>query len=197
MPRNRFELLLRFWHFATNEEAQYENRLRKKDEILQKFIANFQSSYSPTQKICIDETMVPWRSRLFFRQYIPSKRHRYGIKLYKLYTGKGFTWNLSVYIGKDKSNDSNLSASESVVIKLVKDLLDEGRTLYTDNFYTSVPLARTLLSRNTHVVSTIRKNRKYIPDEVKFTRLQRGEIIGRRNHHSKMEKYQRCDDAYY
>ena len=44
--------------------------------------------------------MIPWRGRLSFCQYIPGKVHKYGVKLYKLCTVKGYTWNLKVYCGK-------------------------------------------------------------------------------------------------
>lgn len=64
MSRNRFELLLRFWHFANNDEAQQHNRLNKIENILQIFKNSFRSTYIPAQKICIDETMIPWRGRL-------------------------------------------------------------------------------------------------------------------------------------
>ena len=88
--------------------------------------------------------------------------------VYKLCTNKGYTWNLSVYVGKDLEN-KEMSASENVVMKLVKELLNEGRTLYLDNFYTSVPLAYRLLELKTHTVGTLRQNRKYIPQ--KFNKL--------------------------
>lgn len=127
MSRNRFELLLRFWHFANNEEAERNNRLSKVEKIIQMFVNSYQSTYTPAEKICIDETMVPWRGRLSFRQYIPSKRHRYGIKIYKLCSDKGYTWNLSVYIGNDRTDDLEASASQNVVMKLIRDLLDNGR----------------------------------------------------------------------
>jgi len=51
----------------------------------------------------------------------------------------------------------------SVVMTLMEGHLDAGRTLSTDNFYTSVPLAETLLGRKTHLVGTVRKNRKGLP----------------------------------
>lgn len=70
---------------------------------------------------------------MIFRQYIPNKRHRYGIKVFKLCTDKGYTYNLSVYCGKSKEKDKDVS--EMVVMDLTKGLLDNGRTLYTDNYY--------------------------------------------------------------
>ena len=59
MSRNRFELLLKFWHFANNENAPQGNRLHKCENVLNMFIETFKNSYRPGQQICIDETMVP------------------------------------------------------------------------------------------------------------------------------------------
>ncbi|XP_066258797.1 piggyBac transposable element-derived protein 4-like [Euwallacea similis] len=131
------------------------------------------------QKICIDETLVPFRGRLSFRQYIPSKRHRYGIKLYKLCTDKGYTWNMSIYVGKDNTEDRTQSASQNVTMKLIEELLNEGRTLFVDNFYTSMPLAYQLLAQKTHLIGTLRANRKYISPAVKDAKLAKNQIIAK------------------
>ncbi|KAJ8947327.1 hypothetical protein NQ314_008629 [Rhamnusium bicolor] len=113
----------------------------------------------------IGESMIPWRGRLNFRQYIPSKSHKYGVKLFKICSTDGYTWKCEVYTGRNKKNrrPAGLGIRESVVLSLAEGLLDEGRVLYTDNFYTSCPLARTVLSRNTHLVGTLKRNRKYLP----------------------------------
>ena len=61
----------------------------------------------------------------------------------------------------------------------MKDFLNKGRTLYLDNFYTSVPLAYRLLELKTHTVGTLRQNRKYIPQEIQQAKLKKGEIIAK------------------
>jgi hypothetical protein len=38
----------------------------------------------PTKDMCIDESMIAFQGRLIFKQYIQTKRHRYGIKVFKL-----------------------------------------------------------------------------------------------------------------
>ncbi|KAJ8931752.1 hypothetical protein NQ314_015284 [Rhamnusium bicolor] len=140
-----------------------------------KFIANFKSPYTPGEKICIDETMVPFTGR----EYIPTKGHGYSIKRYKLCTEKGYTWNVSIYVSRDLTDDLTQTASHNVTLKLIEDLLGEGRTLYMDNFYTSVPLAYDLLKQKTHLVGTLRFNRKYIPQEVKDAKLVKGAITAK------------------
>lgn len=181
MPRNRFELILKFIHFADNSAADPNDRLHKLRDLLDKFITNYKSTYTPGEKICVDESLIPWRGRLLFRQYIPNKSAKYGIKVFKLCTEKGYTWNLIVYCGK--SRDREVEVSEKTVMSLTEGLFDEGRTLYTDNYYTSVPLALRLRRRKTHLVGTLRANRKYLPKEVTNTKLKKGEMAAKQSRH--------------
>lgn len=67
----------------------------------------------------------------------------------------------------------------NVVMSLCSGLLNKGHTLYTDNWYTSIDLARNLLENETHLVGTIRKNRRNIPKEVANAKLKTGEYIAR------------------
>lgn len=45
--------------------------------------------------------------------------------------------------------------------------LNKGYHLFTDNFYTSVELARSLYQKSTYLTGTIRRNRKLVPKEAK------------------------------
>lgn len=47
-------------------------------------------------------------------------------------------------------------------MELLTDLLDQGRTLFIDNFYARYPLAKILLTENSHTVGTLRANKKGI-----------------------------------
>ncbi|KAI4462363.1 piggybac transposable element-derived protein 4 [Holotrichia oblita] len=87
MTRTRFDLLLKFIHFSDNEQNRRNpDRLAKVKEVLDCIQKNFQNALKPEKALVIDETMVPWRGRLVFRQYLPAKSHPYGIKVYKLCT---------------------------------------------------------------------------------------------------------------
>lgn len=188
MPRNRFELLLRVLHFSNNEDAIAGDRLAKLGPLLKLLTDKFKEVYIPEREVCIDETLVPFRGRLVFKQYIKNKRFKFGIKLYKICCKGGYTYDLRVYCGKDK--DPNVSASTKIVLQLMEPLLDQGRILYTDNFYTSVTLAQELLMRETHLVGTLRKNRKLNPIEVTNVKLKKGEIIAREHNGVVVLKWQ-------
>lgn len=160
LSRNRFEMLLGMLHFADNS-INTNDRLSKISDLVNLLQLKFKEAYTPEEEICVDESNVPFPGRIFFRQYIPNKRHRYGIKLFKLCSQGGYTWAFKIYTGKERAD--NISVSEKVVMELMEGLLDCGRTLYTDNWYTSVSLAETLLRRRTHLVGTLRTNRKKSP----------------------------------
>lgn len=179
MSRNRFEILLRMWHFANNAESNGD-RIHKVRKLVEDLQSKFQKYKVPGRCVCVDESMVPFRGRLKFRQYIPGKRHKYGVKLFKLCDNSGYTYSLKIYQGKGTTPDL-LPLSTNVVMELGHNYLAQGRIFITDNFYTSIELAETLLSNNTHLVGTLRKNRKGVPREIASKRLRKGDIVGMYN----------------
>lgn len=62
-----------------------------------------------------------------------TKGHKYGIKIYKLFCGSGYTYAL-------KTLEKENTTPTKIVMSLCRDLFDKGHTLYTDNWYTSLEL---------------------------------------------------------
>ena len=67
------------------------------------------------------------------------------------------------------------------VMTLCEPYLNAGRTNCTDNYYTSVPLARKLLQSETHLIGSLRANRKYLPADMTQARLKAGEVRAAEN----------------
>ena len=128
----------------------------------------------------IDESLIPVRGRLLFRQYIPGKTHKYGVKIYKTCAQNVYTWDLNVYIGKMKRT-GEYNHSESIVLQLCNPILGQGTTVYADNFYTSVPIAEKHLDEHTYYCGTLRKNRKQVPKSFQNAKLKKGEMISQQN----------------
>ena len=84
LTRNRYHDILRFMHFANNEVISNTNRLEKIKSIIDDFKRKFPNCLNPAKNLCVDESLVLWKGRLGFKQYMPSKRHRFGIKLFQL-----------------------------------------------------------------------------------------------------------------
>ena len=55
-------------------------------------------------------------------------------------------------------------------MKLMKPYLDKGHGLYMDNFYNSVGLSELLHNRKTHIIGTLKTNRKDNPKSITQTK---------------------------
>lgn len=180
MSRCRFEALLSCLHFSDNEACPEGNRLFKLESLLNICNKNFQAALTPGQYVCIDESMVPFRGRLSFLQYIPGKRHKYGVKIFKLCSEGGYTYNTKIYAGK-QVRPTDQPVATQVVMELMQPILNTGTTLVTDNYYTSVSLAHQLNDNQTHLIGTLRQNRKYNPKRVFDKKLTRGEMTAQQS----------------
>ena len=64
------------------------------------------NNYLPEREISVDETVLLFKGRLHFRQYMPNKRARYGLKTYALCEAQtGYVWNFPLYSGRSPVND--------------------------------------------------------------------------------------------
>ena len=103
MRRDRFLLLLRFLHFADN--SQYNtadpdrDKLYKLRNVINMIKESCRTVYSPGKSLSLDESLVLFKGRLSFKQYINTKRARFGIKLYQLCTFNGILLDFIVYHG--------------------------------------------------------------------------------------------------
>ncbi|KAJ1199681.1 hypothetical protein NDU88_003514 [Pleurodeles waltl] len=111
MTRNRYLILLRMLHFVDNALALPRDhpdcdRLFKIRPVLDHFVDRFSELYVPGKEISVGESLVLFKGRIVFKQYIPSKMARYGIKLYLLSeSSTGYVYNFRVYTGRDSSID--------------------------------------------------------------------------------------------
>ena len=181
MSKDEFKLLLQFLHFSNNEEL-YTNqgRLAKLNPLLVVLEARFKSVYMPGSIVTIDEAMVPWRGRLSFKQYIPGKAHKYGVKMYKAADTTGYSLNFMIYTGKQNPT-ATLGHSQTVTTHLLKDLLGCYRTVVAGNFFTSIALAKRLLENDICLIGTLRSNRVGSGKAIVQKQLKKGETYGLQN----------------
>ena len=162
MTRNTFQLILKFLHFHDNSNLPARDdpscdRLYKIRPVIYHLFEKFQLVYEPRRSICVDESLLLWKGRLLFWQYIPLKRARFGVKVYLccesdggIKGSGGYCYRFKVYAGKDDpvneirpvipDDPHHLSISEQMVVFLIAPLLDKGYHVYTDNWYTSLRL---------------------------------------------------------
>jgi len=156
IARDRFEILLKFWHFSDNRKYHSnQNRLVKLKPLLDLLKARFSSVYVLGAVITIDETtMIPWRGRLLFKQYISGKAHKYEIKMYKIAATNEYTWIYLIYTG-EQDPMAGVGHAEKVVMNLLDGLSGCYRAVVTDNFFTSISIAKRLLAHDTYLIGTL------------------------------------------
>ena len=109
--------------------------------------------------VSIDETLLLWKERLSWKQFIRTKRARFGIKTFVLADAcTGYVWNSVIYTGDDTRINPDLNFNynaTNIVMSLAENILDEGRCIYVDNWYSSVELLDELGKRSTDVVGML------------------------------------------
>ena len=150
--------------------------------------------YIPDKDLSIDESMMLWRGRLVFRQYIENKRHKYGTKLYELCESDGVVMKVRVYSGESVVDSNSLGQTGAVVLDLMEQFLDQGYCLYTDNYYNSFELSKHLVKKKTYNCGTLRSDCKSNHQEVTKSKLKKEEVISRSREGIIVSKWKdKCD----
>ncbi|GFU35172.1 piggyBac transposable element-derived protein 4 [Trichonephila clavipes] len=130
----------------------------------------FKEVVTPDRDVTIDESLMLFKERLGWKQYMPLKRSRFGIKSYMLCESKsGYVWSLIIYTGRGTLFDEkykHMCMSSQVVMTLMEPLLNKGHCLTTDNFYSSPVLADILIQSLTDMYGTLKSRRKDVPKEL-------------------------------
>lgn len=169
MPLNRFKFILRFITFddvlnrTQNEEKS--GKFHKFKAIHDIFKLNIKSGYLPSKWLCIDEELYAFRGNCPFRQFIPSKPNKYGLKYWCLVDVEtSYLLDTDIYTGKAKKEDANAKGvGLNVTLKLMEEYFGTFRHLCVDNFFSSMPLAARLWKESITFTGTLRKNKAEIP----------------------------------
>lgn len=168
MSKDRYVQILNTMHFCDNGIRTRGDRLSKIKMVLKEIRKNFRDAMRPFENIVVDETLCLCKGPLNFRQYLESKRHRFGMKLFVICDVKtGYILDFVVYVGtgtKLNLYSPNIGICGGVVKTLMKPYLNKGHTLFTEHKFTSPILAKYLLRHKTNTIGTVRKNRRGMPN---------------------------------
>ena len=104
---------------------------------------------------------------------MPNKPTKYGIKAFALASSDhGYMLNVLLYMGADTLSHANpvyapLPQPARIVMHLMQPYLDKGHHVYTDRYYSSIPLAQALLEKGTSFTGTMVKNRVDLPTDIR------------------------------
>jgi hypothetical protein len=74
-----------------------------------------------TKHLAVDEVIVLCKGRVVFRQYIPKKHKRFGIRIYKLCDSVSYTYDTSVYLGKQRKHaTAQITATHGTVLQVIR-----------------------------------------------------------------------------
>ena len=145
---------------------------------------NLQKAWIAGKHITVDESMIKYMGHaIAFVQYMPQKPIKHGIKVCCLccaYTS--YLLGFEVYVGKENQGTEDGSAIGIIdrLINGAKITSAKGRTLYTDNWYTSIDLAKHLYEKyGWTVVGTITPTAKLDrkAHDVPFVKLSNGAMF--------------------
>jgi hypothetical protein len=140
--RDRFFHILRFLHFENNDKPpNHDNpdydRLWKIRKIFDTLNNKFCELYNLTEHLAVDEVIMLYKRRVVIWQYIPKKHKRFGIKIYKLCESLGHTYDMSVYLGKQRQNaTTQITATHGTVLQVIQRVEGLGHKIFMDNYFT-------------------------------------------------------------
>jgi hypothetical protein len=173
--RDRFKQLLRFFRVAEpDDDAAERDPLPHIASLAVKLNASFAANYHPSQPLALDEAMAAFKGRSPIKQYIPSKPHKWGYKIYCL-SSDDYLLHFEVYAGAERRSEEG--ATFDTVMRMTRGYEDKGHVLYVDNWFTSPAVLDALKQRGIRCCGSVRRNRRGMPHipEADVRALRRGE----------------------
>ena len=169
MPRERFKVILRFLRFddfSTRTERSKTDNLAPIRYIFDSVIKRFPLAYIPGKYITVDEHLCRFRGKCKFRQYLPNKPDKYGLKVWIIADSRTFyPMNAEVYTGKCNFLSNS---PEDITLRLVS-AINPGHVIVGDNLFTSLSLSkRLLLDHNLFYLGTVRQRRRFLPKSIRM-----------------------------
>ena len=177
MPRRRFQSIQRYFHvndpttdptrMTDKEEARRaleKNPLYKVSPLMEAIRKKSMALYNLHQEIAVDEAMIKCHGQHSGIVGAPNKPAKRGFKIFVAADGvSGYLWNFQVYMRKQKE----VGLTQRVVENLTEPVAGRNHIIFVDKFYTSVPLALSLLERSTFICGSFNTGRKFWPKDLK------------------------------
>ncbi|XP_031594040.1 piggyBac transposable element-derived protein 4-like [Oreochromis aureus] len=169
MSHKRFRYISRAMRFDNKLSRRHDDKFAAFRQVWDLWTSRLIMLFNPDQDLTVDEQLVPFKGRCGFRQYMPKKPAKYGIKIWAACDTKtSYAWRLQVYTGKAAGAPPEVNQGMRVVLQMTEGL--QGHVITCDNFFTSYALAEELLKRKLALVGTIRQYKPEIPPALRQAR---------------------------
>ena len=116
-----------------------------------------------------------------FGEAVLCLKHKYGVKFYELCESDGLILHSFIYSGLPYPDTHDLGQTAAIVLKLMKYFLGKQYSVFGDNFYNSVKLAKHLWKQKTYICGTLCGDRKENPKEIVKKKLKKGKFVWKRS----------------
>ena len=139
---------------------------------MDRLLASFRTSYTPSQYLSIEESMVSYKRRLSFIQYLP-KIKQVGDE--GVCVDRGRKW---LHMGMEvvqEEGQREVGLAHQVLLDDER-LQNKGYVVVMDSYYSSPQLFKDLITRGFVACVTVRRDRKRLPHCVQESKLQKGDV---------------------
>ena len=178
MTRTRFERISKYFHM--NDTSQNPPRRQPGHDklchirpILNELSRTCLDNYNPNKEQSIDEGMIAFKGRLSFKQYLPAKPTKFGIKVWERASPQnGYCHEFQIYTGKVEGVRTEEGLGSRVIKDLSRHLVGKNHVIYMDNFFSNPALFESLLAEGIYCSGTVRINRRGMPEAIKGVKLK-------------------------
>jgi hypothetical protein len=163
---------LQRYRFITQRLRFDDKSMRNKEDpfvhirgLWSRFVENCIAYYSPSIHCTIDEKLLGFRGRCPFRVYIPKRPDKYEIKIVMICDSHTYFISGMPYLGKETPN-GDIPLADYFVMELSKSIQGSNRNITVGNWFSSLPLLKTVLDKKLTMVGILRKNKRKIPREI-------------------------------
>ena len=180
MQRQRFTFLckmMQFDDYSTRADRWKMDKFACFRDFFEEINQLFLKLHLPSEHLAIDVTLYPYRGRVGFKQYNPSKPAKYGLLFRSLCDSKvQYTYYSLPYAGKPEQLGSELyvKGTDNYTKYLTENSIQvggknclRGRNISLDGYFTSISIAEWCLDKNITITSPMRKDRLGIREEMK------------------------------
>ena len=185
-PKKDPEKYLQYDPTRFNDRAHQYLSMRKKplyplQPLWDSVVARCHSGFNVGRQLAIDEAMVQYSGfKAKVRKFVmPLKPIRAGFKIYAIAdSATGYIYNFIVHPYKG----GKPAKMTDIAMEVVEPHLGKYHHIFTDKLYTSVELARRLLSKKTYLTGAVKSTSKGLPTDFSSSQQKNP------HHHQKMKR---------
>ena len=139
----------------------------------------FSRFYNPSKNLAIDKVIFFIQRKGNCQTVCTKQTQAFWHKIFKLFDSTGYTYDVKVYLGKDRQcMAQHLIRSHVTVTELTKKIKGCGHELYVTNFFSSPELFNDLAEKEIYCCGSVMPNRRGMPQDLapKTIKLKQGDI---------------------